>query len=98
MEDLPRMEAPETARRLTCDASVIAIIENEKGEPLSVGRKTRSIPPAIQRALNSRDKGCHFPEKQLAGGSTTCAQAMHLRLNSNRPSIRVSASAISAFA
>jgi hypothetical protein len=53
--------AAETARRLGCDASLIAIVENEKGEPLSVGRKTRSIPPALQRALNSRDQGCRFP-------------------------------------
>ena len=60
IEDGPAIAA-ETARRLACDASVIAIVENEKGEPLSVGRKTRSIPPAIQRALNSRDQGCRFP-------------------------------------
>jgi hypothetical protein len=53
--------AAETARRLSCDASLVAIIENEKGEPLNVGRKTRTIPPAIRRALNSRDKGCRFP-------------------------------------
>ena len=32
-----------------------------KGEPLNVGRKTRTIPPAIRRALNARDKGCRFP-------------------------------------
>ncbi len=53
--------ASETARRLACDASVVAIIENERGEPLNVGRKTRTIPPAIRRALSSRDKGCRFP-------------------------------------
>jgi hypothetical protein len=53
--------AAETARRLSCDASVVAIIENEQGEPLDVGRKTRTIPPAIRRALNSRDRGCRFP-------------------------------------
>lgn len=53
--------ATETARRLACDASVVAIVEDEDGEPLSVGRKTRSIPPALQRALRSRDKGCRFP-------------------------------------
>lgn len=53
--------AAETARRLSCDASLIAIIENEQGEPLNVGRKTRTIPPAIRRALNSRDRGCRFP-------------------------------------
>ena len=29
--------------------------------PLHVGRKTRSIPPAIHRALRARDGGCRFP-------------------------------------
>jgi hypothetical protein len=53
--------AAETARRLACDASVVRIVEDERGEPLDVGRKTRTIPPAIRRALNSRDKGCRFP-------------------------------------
>jgi hypothetical protein len=53
--------AAETARRLACDASLIRIIENERGEPLNVGRRTRTIPPAIRRALNARDKGCRFP-------------------------------------
>ena len=53
--------AAETARRLTCDASLLHMLENEHGEPLDVGRKTRTIPPAIRRALNSRDRGCRFP-------------------------------------
>ena len=53
--------AAETARRLGCDASVVRILENGKGEPLDVGRKTRTIPPAIRRALNARDQGCRFP-------------------------------------
>jgi len=51
----------ETVRRLTCDASVVRIVETEQGEPLDVGRKTRTIPPAIRRALNTRDPGCCFP-------------------------------------
>ena len=53
--------AAETARRMACDASRIVIKENEKGEPLEIGRKTRTVPPAIRRALASRDKGCQFP-------------------------------------
>jgi hypothetical protein len=53
--------AAETARRLGCDASVVKILENGEGEPLSVGRKTRTIPPGIRRALNARDQGCRFP-------------------------------------
>jgi hypothetical protein len=53
--------AAETVRRLTCDASLVRVLENEQGEPLDVGRKTRSIPPAIRRALQVRDRGCRFP-------------------------------------
>ncbi len=52
--------APETARRLGCDAAVVRIVERD-GRPLSVGRRTRRIPPALRRALRSRDHGCRFP-------------------------------------
>ena len=51
---------PETARRLACDASLVRILERD-GRPLSVGRKTRSVPPALRRALQCRDRGCRFP-------------------------------------
>jgi len=51
----------ETSRRLSCDAGVVHWLEDKKGEPLSVGRKTRTIPPAIRRALKRRDHGCRFP-------------------------------------
>jgi hypothetical protein len=51
----------ETVRRLGCDCSVVMLVENAEGEPLNVGRKTRSIPPALRRALHSRDRGCRFP-------------------------------------
>jgi Domain of unknown function (DUF222)/HNH endonuclease len=60
LEDGPSL-AVETVRRLACDASVVGVLENEQGEPLSVGRKTRTIPPALRRALNARDRGCRFP-------------------------------------
>jgi hypothetical protein len=60
LEDGPSL-AVETVRRLACDASIVSVVENEQGEPLNVGRKTRSIPPAIRRALNARDRGCRFP-------------------------------------
>ena len=42
--------APETARRLACDASLVR-----------AGRKSRTIPPAVRRALRGRDRGCRFP-------------------------------------
>jgi hypothetical protein len=52
--------APETARRLGCDAAVVTMIERD-GKPLSVGRRTRVIPPALRRAMRCRDHGCRFP-------------------------------------
>jgi hypothetical protein len=51
----------ETSRRLACDAAVVHWHEDENGEPLSIGRKSRTIPPAIRRALQKRDGGCRFP-------------------------------------
>jgi hypothetical protein len=35
--------------------------DGEDGEPLNVGRKQRTTPPAIKRALWARDRGCSFP-------------------------------------
>ncbi len=52
----------EAARaRLTCDASVVIHQGGEHGETLDLGRRTRTIPPAIRRALRRRDKGCRYP-------------------------------------
>jgi uncharacterized protein DUF222/HNH endonuclease len=51
----------ETSRRIACDSSVVCINEDENGEPLSIGRRSRSIPPPMRRALRARDKGCRFP-------------------------------------
>lgn len=51
----------ETVRRIGCDASVVTMLEDREGKVLDVGRRTRSIPPAIRRALASRDTGCRFP-------------------------------------
>jgi len=56
-----RNVSAETSRRLSCDAGVVHWLNNDKGDSLSVGRKTRTIPPAIRRALKRRDDGCRFP-------------------------------------
>ena len=37
------------------------LVETPAGEPLDLGRKTRTIPPALRRALQARDGGCRFP-------------------------------------
>ncbi|MEM9303851.1 MAG: DUF222 domain-containing protein, partial [Pseudomonadota bacterium] len=51
----------ETSRRLSCDCSLVHEVIHADGEILNVGRKTRTIPPSIRRALQRRDKGCRFP-------------------------------------
>ena len=51
----------ETVKRLCCDGSVISVAEDERGNPLDVGRKQRTVPTALRRALWSRDRGCSFP-------------------------------------
>jgi hypothetical protein len=53
--------APHTVRRLSCDAGIVRIVEDAKGQPLDVGRKTRTIAPALKRVLSARDRGCRFP-------------------------------------
>ena len=52
---------PQAARRLACDAGVSRIITAGESRPLDVGRTTRTIPAAVRRALESRDRGCHHP-------------------------------------
>jgi hypothetical protein len=51
----------ETSRRLACDCGVVPWVEDGSGTTLDVGRRTRSIPPSIRRALERRDGGCRFP-------------------------------------
>ena len=60
IEDGPHVSA-ETSRRIACDCSIVKFTRDEKGEPLSIGRKSRAIPPAIRRTLRFRDGGCRFP-------------------------------------
>jgi hypothetical protein len=51
----------DAARRLSCDAGVVEIVENDQGTPLSVGRKQRTIAGALRRALHRRDGSCTYP-------------------------------------
>jgi hypothetical protein len=87
---------PETARRLACDASVVRIVERD-GRPLSVGRKTRTVPPALRRALRTRDSTCRFPgcdqhrflhahhiDHWVRGGRTDLSNLIHLCAHHHR--------------
>jgi hypothetical protein len=58
LEDGTRVSA-ETLRRVACDCGLVAV--HHDGQALNIGRRTRSIPPAIRRALRLRDRGCAFP-------------------------------------
>lgn len=60
LENGPHVTA-ETSRRIACDCSTVDVVEDDRSEPLSIGRRSRSIPPAIRRALGLRDRGCRFP-------------------------------------
>ena len=51
----------ETARRLACDAATVTMRHGPAGEILDVGRRTRTISPALRRALAARDRQCRFP-------------------------------------
>ncbi len=51
----------ETARRIACDAATVTLQHGPDGGVLDVGRRTRTISPALRRALAARDGQCRFP-------------------------------------
>jgi hypothetical protein len=60
LEDGDHVSA-ETSRRLACDASRVVMRHDPDGRITEVGARTRTIPPALRRALQHRDHGCCFP-------------------------------------
>lgn len=52
---------PDAARRLACDTSFRVVKEDEYGNVLDLGRRSRIISSAMSRALSIRDGGCQFP-------------------------------------
>jgi uncharacterized protein DUF222 len=51
----------ETSRRLSCDANRVVMVQDAEGRTVAVGRRTRTVPAAIRRSLEHRDRGCRFP-------------------------------------
>lgn len=49
---------PESLRMLACDAAVVPVVLDGAGQPLDVGRATRTIPDGLRRAVTARDGGC----------------------------------------
>jgi hypothetical protein len=60
LEDGAHVSA-ETSRRLACDASRVIMQHASDGRVVEVAARTRTIPPAIRRALHHRDRACRFP-------------------------------------
>jgi 5-methylcytosine-specific restriction endonuclease McrA len=73
LEDGLRVPA-ETSQRLACDASRVVMRHDEEGHIVEVGARTRTIPPALRRALHHRDRGCRFP-----GCGVRFGQGHHIR-------------------
>jgi hypothetical protein len=65
--------AAETCRRLACDAALVVMRHDAEGNVLDVGRRTRTIPPALRRALDHRDPTCRFP-----GCRVRCGEGHHV--------------------
>jgi len=63
-----------TSQRLACDASRVVMRHDADGRITEVSARTRTIPPALRRALHHRDKGCRFPGCGLPFG-----QGHHIR-------------------
>jgi hypothetical protein len=53
--------APETVRRMACDAAIIPAVLGGRSELLDLGRTVRLVTPKLFLALCLRDKGCTFP-------------------------------------
>lgn len=64
----------ETSQRLACDASRVVMRHDPDGNTMEVGARTRTIPPAVRRALHHRDQGCRFP-----GCGSRFGQGHHIR-------------------
>jgi len=60
LEDGLRVPAG-TSQRLACDATRVVMRHDADGRVTEVGAGTRTIPPALRRALHQRDHGCRFP-------------------------------------
>jgi hypothetical protein len=53
--------APETVRRLACDASIVIVSNDGDRRVIQAGGKAPAIPASTRRAVHRRDGGCRFP-------------------------------------
>ncbi len=55
-----RLDSPR-ARAIACDCTLRVLLTDTQGQPLSVGRATRTVPPHIRDAVTARDRHCVWP-------------------------------------
>jgi hypothetical protein len=67
--------APETARRLFCDSSTVAILRSQDRDLPAVSTRSRTVPRSARRAVHARDRGCRFP----GCGERTFIDVHHVR-------------------
>jgi len=63
-----------TSQRLACDASRVVMRHDQDGRAVEIGARTRTIPPALRRALLHRDRTCRFP-----GCSSRLGEGHHIQ-------------------
>src|SRR5947209_7129664 len=63
-----------TSQRLACDASRVVMAHDADGRTVEISARTRTIPPALRRVLQHRDRGCRFP-----GCGLPFTQGHHIR-------------------
>src|SRR5262249_45833381 len=70
-----------TSQRLACDASRVVMRHDADGRITEGGARTRTIPPALRRALQHRDKG-------VASPAADCRSARAITFGTGRMAVR----------
>ena len=82
IEQLGRLHVSrEAARRVACDAGLVVLQHGAGGEILDVGRRTRTVPSALRRALQCRDHS----QYEFPGCDSRRCDAHHVL----QPSVRI---------
>lgn len=66
---------PAVVERLLCDASVQTVVEDERGDVVRLGERSRLAPAWMERQVRYRDGGCTFP----GCGTRRFTQVHHVR-------------------
>lgn len=72
-----RLLSAQGAQRITCDCEIQRIVISPEGLPLDVGRRMRTFPAHMRKALEIRDRGCVFPGCEKPPGWTEAHHIVH---------------------